>query len=612
MPVKDSGGTSMEWLLEAYDHSSEKDVLKAVSSKVPWKLVNFFSGLRRDSGTEGEREAARYITGRLGSLGIPFELYEPELYLSVPQWAKLRIVYPSSLDIQCKAPSFSFSTEGEPIEGNLVYVPTETGGKADYLFAEEMIPIGQDIRGKIVLTEGIFAPQKAWELEARGAIGQIHINPGLPIHEANISTVWGTPTLENMSRIPKTPIVSVNRTDGQKLIGLCKTRQPKVLIQTKLSVGWTRCPLPVAEIRGRLEPEKFVLVHGHYDAWHYGVGDNATGNAACLEIARVFHRFRDRLMRSVKVAWWPGHSTGRYGGSTWFSDQFALDLAENCIAQINIDSPGCRWADEYDGVMRMIEVNDFCEKVIHEVTGKKPRGIRPMRAGDYSFNHIGLTSMYMLMSTIPEAVKKKKGFYTVGGCAGNSWAWHTENDTLEVADPRVLVRDIRVYVSSILRILNAYLFPFDFRRWTEECRKVLEDYRSKGEDLVDLRPLIEESRALQAALSLFYSKMEGAYAKKEQRPERFRKINECLLQLGRILIPVDYTKAGKYSHDPAIPIPPFPDLEALRQASQFSPEGDEYRFLRTQLVRGRNKVLDALRRAKREVQRCQKEMGRGK
>ena len=162
-----------------------------------------------------------------------------------------------------------------------------------------------------------------------------------------------------------------------------------------------------------------------------------------------FQPFKDRLSRSVKVAWWPGHSTGRYGGSTWFSDQFALDLNENCIAQINIDSPGCRWADEYDGVMWMSEVNDFCKKVIHDVTGKKPRGIRPMRAGDYSFNHIGVTSMYMLMSTIPEEIGKEKGFYTVGGCAGNSWAWPRRMTRWKLPTLRS-GKDIRVYVASIL------------------------------------------------------------------------------------------------------------------------------------------------------------------
>jgi hypothetical protein len=598
----------MEWILDAYDRTFEEEMIKSVSREVPWKLVEYFSRLKRDSGTEGEREAARYITSQLKSFGISYQIYEPELYLSLPEWAKLHVLSPSTGEIRCKTPSFSYSTNGKTIEGDLVYISTETGEKTEYLFAEGMRDITEDVKGKIVLTEGVFAPQKAWEIESRGAIGQIYINPGFLIHEANFNTVWGTPTLETMHRIPKNPILSINRPDGEKLIELCRSGKPRVSLQTKLSVRWAKCPLPVAEIRGKCEPGKYVLVHGHYDVWHYGVGDNATGNAACLEIARVFHSLRERLFRSLKVAWWPGHSTGRYGGSTWFSDQFAIDLAENCVAQINIDSPGCRWATEYDGVMWMSEVDDFCQKVIGDVTGKRARGIRPMRAGDYSFNHIGVTSMYMLMSTISEEVRREKGFYTVGGCAGNSWAWHTENDTLEVADPDVLVTDIKIYVASILRILNAYVFPFNFKRWTEDALKVIEDYQSVGRGFFDLDPALEEIRRLRHTLSQFYSELEKAYFKGEKQVERFKQINECLLELGRILIPVDYTRSGKYSHDPAVPIPSFPDLEAVRQATRFSPSENEFRFLKVQVQRGRNKVVDALRHARKEVERCQEEL----
>ena len=186
----------------------------------------------------------------------------------------------------------------------------------------------------------------------------------------------GDPHMENMNRIPKTPIVSITRPDGERLIELCKAGALG-LDPDKALCGLGPMSASCGRDKGSREPEKVMLVHGHYDAWHYGVGENSTGNAVCLEIARVLNPFKNRLFRSVKIAWWPGHSTGRYGGSTWYADQFALDLAENCIAQINIDSPGCRWADEYDGVMWMSEVRDFCEKVIRDVTGKRTRGIRP-------------------------------------------------------------------------------------------------------------------------------------------------------------------------------------------------------------------------------------------
>jgi N-acetylated-alpha-linked acidic dipeptidase len=73
----------------------------------------------------------------------------------------------------------------------------------------------------------------------------------------------------------------------------------------------------VAEVRGRIEPEQFELVDGHVDSWHVGIGDNATGDATLLEVARALQAHRDQLARSVRIAWWSGHSHGRYAGSAW-------------------------------------------------------------------------------------------------------------------------------------------------------------------------------------------------------------------------------------------------------------------------------------------------------
>ena len=70
----------------------------------------------------------------------------------------------------------------------------------------------------------------------------------------------------------------------------------------------------MAEIKGTSRPDEFVLFHGHLDSWHVGIGDNATGDATLLEIARVFDANRDKLARSLRIAWWSGHSHGRYAG----------------------------------------------------------------------------------------------------------------------------------------------------------------------------------------------------------------------------------------------------------------------------------------------------------
>jgi len=106
-----------------------------------------------------------------------------------------------------------------------------------------------------------------------------------------------------------------------------------------MDAGWKKTLLVGNSDPGSRLAQEFVLLHGHIRLWHVGIGDNATGNAAMLEIARIFWQNRDRLKRSVKIAWWPGHSTGRYAGSTWYVDNNALDLVDNCVAHLNLRLP---------------------------------------------------------------------------------------------------------------------------------------------------------------------------------------------------------------------------------------------------------------------------------
>ncbi len=424
----------------------EQTILNDISANEPWALVETFSKIVRLSGMPEERRAIAYLESRLKALGIPYTLYEPELYVSLPEWAKLEVLSGDGQQIKCKTPAFSASGT---VEGELVYIPAGLAAGIGDFFYSSAQDDRTDVKGKIVITEGMSLPKVIRDYEDRGAIGQIYINPDPEvIHELMATTIWGIPTLENVKAKPSTPIVNVNSTGGQALKDLVAKGTVKVRMTTKLDEGWKKGAIPVAEIRGTEEPEKFLLLHGHLDSWHYGVTDNATGNAGKLEIARVLNAHRDQLKRSVRIAWWSGHSHGRYAGSTWYADNFGLDIEKNCIAQVNMDSPGAKWASAYDEMMWMAEVDDLCREAISDVTGQTSTAMRPIRAGDYSFNNIGVTSFYMLSSNIPAELRKEMGMYAVGGSGGNSRAWHNEGDVLETADPDNLVRDIKVYAAQ--------------------------------------------------------------------------------------------------------------------------------------------------------------------
>jgi N-acetylated-alpha-linked acidic dipeptidase len=429
------------------------------------------------------------------------------------------------------------------------------------------------------------------EFEQKGALGVIAVNPGANAHWGICTSIWGTPDLDDLPRKPGIPVCAVNNPDGKKLIEVAEAGG-RVAMRTKMEEGWYRQPIPVVEIRGREEPEQFVLLHGHYDSWDVGVGDNATGDATLLEIARVLWAHRDQLRRSVRIAWWPGHSTGRYAGSTWFADRFALDLDERCVAQINCDSPGCRWASVFKDISWMSETEAYCKDVIREVTGQDSHGERPHRAGDYAFNNIGISSFFMLSSTMPDEERAEKGYYAVGGCGANI-AWHTEDDQLEIADRDYLVRDIKVYLAAVLGVANAEVLPFDWRATMTEFKGTLQDYQDAAGERFDFSASHAAIEDLDHALAEFHADV-------RQRRLAPDVANRVIMRLARILVPINFTREARFRHDPALPVPPLPTLAWAKELGSFDEQA--LGFARTQLIRGQNRLVAALREARRLVE----------
>lgn len=51
----------------------------------------------------------------------------------------------------------------------------------------------------------------------------------------------------------------------------------------------------IGYVRGATEPDRYVLLGNHYDAWVYGSVDPNSGTAVLAEIARVFVHVRGVL-----------------------------------------------------------------------------------------------------------------------------------------------------------------------------------------------------------------------------------------------------------------------------------------------------------------------------
>ena len=568
----------------------ERTVLSEVSLENPWTLIEAFSSIVREHPEQVNR-AADALAEQLTTLGVPVMMHEPELYLSLPVHAEVRA---GGQTYRAKPPSSSANAP-EGVTAPLIYVSAPRANSADDVFDTLDVEAAEKagVEGKIVLTEGFAMPANVAKFEALGAVGLIAINPGGDIHWGTCTTIWGNPDLRSLSRKPGIPAVAVNNPDGQTLKNLAAKGEQATVV-TRMEEGWYASKLPEVRIPGSEQPNEFVLLHGHYDSWDIGIGDNATGDATMLEIARILWQQRDKLKRSVRIAWWPGHSTGRYAGSTWYADRFALELEEGCVAQINCDSPGCRWATEYKDVTMMSEVEAHAAAIIEEVADKPLYAERAHQAGDYSFNNIGISSFFMLLSTMPDVLRAEKGYYAVGGCGGNI-AWHTENDTLEIADKDILLTDIKIYLLSVLRTANAEVLPFDWRAVTKEFAGTLQNYQQAAGEAFSFEPAQGAVKELDDVLTKLHEGIEHGTLTPSAA-------NAVIRDLARLLVPINFTQDPRFFHDPALTQPPLPDLAPALDLESY--RGDMVGFAQTELVRGQNRVVSTLRAARRRVEQA--------
>lgn len=571
-------------------NATETTLLDQVTIDEPWALVESFATFKREHPDDVNRGMDEVIS-RLEAHGVEVDVHEPDLFLSLPGQARVEA---GGATFRAKPPAFSADAR-DGFAGPLVYIPGTTNMDEEDAF-ESQLEAGPEleakVRGRIVLTEGFASPAIISLMEGCGAIGVIAINPGVDIHWGICTTIWGIPGASDLSRKPGIPAVAVNLESGNALIELARSGGTAT-IYTEMEEGWFRSKLPEITIRGSEEPEKFVLLHGHLDSWDVGVGDNATGDATMFEVACVLWANRDKLRRSVKICWWPGHSTGRYAGSTWYSDTFALELDENCVAQVNCDSPGCRWATEFIHVSVMSEAHDFLAGVIRDVAGKELQSERPHRAGDYSFNDIGLSSYLMLSSAMTDAHREELGYYAVGGC-GMNIAWHTENDTLEIADKDILLRDIKVYLLAVFRHANASVLPMDWRATAREFLATIDDYQGQAGSAFDLS-------SCRAAATALLTDLENFYHGASKGTVSEATANAVIQELARILVPLNFNRSDRFRHDPALTIPPLP---ALEEATRIADRPDELKgFSRTELVRGQNHVIAGMRSAQKLIAR---------
>ncbi len=226
-----------------------------------------------------------------------------------------------------------------------------------------------------VYPNGRFRPPSAIQ---RGSVQFLSRGPGDP------STPFG-PSIAGAKRIPIDATLGLSRTqEWQKEMGLklenyyamipslplsYQTAHEilKVLAGPNVPTGWQGgLPLPyhvgpgpaevvfgvamnyrlrkiwnvIATIPGTIEPERWVLIGNHRDAWVYGAVDPGSGTAATLEMCRAIGsavKAGWKPRRTLVYASWDAEEYGLVGSTEW-AEEHAKTLGEKAVLLLNVDS----------------------------------------------------------------------------------------------------------------------------------------------------------------------------------------------------------------------------------------------------------------------------------
>ena len=542
------------------------NLISEISTDQMMEHLQEFSRWKKLAGTTEEAQSLNYIRGVLNSYGLKTTLLYHDAFISLPEAAHLDF---NGKRFKAITHSMALPTS----EAGLTRKIIDLGSASQETFD------ATDVRDQIVLIDGMATPEMAKRCRHAGAVGQIHISPHEYLHEMCLSPVWGNPDSETVKNLPTSSAVTISDEDG-KIIREQLTITPALpaTIHAKVDTGWRKTPILIADLEAKnaLKDAPYILFSGHHDTWYEGVMDNGSANATMMEVTRCMAKNRNAMKRHLRLCFWSGHSQGRYSGSTWFADNYWHELHRDCAVHVNVDSTGGEGNTLLSTAPAATELSEFAQEVIKKHSGQDYDGNRMARNSDQSFWGIGIPSLFGILSCQPTE--------TVGVRNALGWWWHTPYDKIERINPAFLLRDTQIYAHALGHLVSDLYLPLNIAAQVADLLSNIAEIQLSSECDLSLSALHTEVEGL-------YKEMVSFQEQQLESPEAYLKRDRTLMLVSRQLVPLDYTYGDQHSHDPALPLPKWPSLEAIRNLAGETRSADALRLRQGLATRSLNRLL---------------------
>lgn len=283
----------------------------------------------RFPGSPGEERCRELLLDEFRRAGLANIRAEEFCYLSYEPVASSCTLLPEGLALPCTALQ---TTADAVVEGEAVYAAA--GLPED---VEALARRGVDLRGKVVVVRTFHPFYVGPSLIGHGIAALVNVSEVPDGLIAHFTARHYPPPLEPPFEgyVLPFPGVTVEAAAAQRLLSLMSAGPVRLRVEHRARYFEATGANVLGEIVGEREPERRVVVGGHYDTQLEGPGaaDNGTGVAAVLELAHRWSSLRPR--RTVVLAAW-----GEEEPASWGALAYARANRQGTVAMVNLDAMG--------------------------------------------------------------------------------------------------------------------------------------------------------------------------------------------------------------------------------------------------------------------------------
>jgi N-acetylated-alpha-linked acidic dipeptidase len=323
----------------------------------------------------------------------------------------------------------------------------------------------------------------------------------------------------------------------------------RVRVHLKVDMDTSVQPYYVTEarVRGSENPDEWVVLGNHRDAWAFGGVDPSSGTASMLEMTRNFGellRQGVRPKRTLVFCSWDGEEYALTGSTEW-GEQYADELKKKAVAYLNVDeaTSGKDFQGDAVGSLAPLLVD-----VSHTLTAPSGKTLydewKLTRARELSASHavadselantrIGSGSdhtVFLNFLGIPVMGLTFTGPYGVYHSMYDDFYWMNH-----FGDPGYHYHAVMTQLWGELgmRLGNAAILPYDFESYGENLRKFVAslDQASHVSAHTPLDSLREKIDAFQTAGRELNHSVAEASASGRLNPEGVERVNAAMMQV---------------------------------------------------------------------------------